>query len=49
MYTLYCYGIHGVYATYKEALKVYKMLERKGYKKVLFIEKMEGWQWPNQN
>mgnify|MGYP003121144315 FL=1 len=41
MYTLYCYGIYGVYNTYKAALKDYKLLKQKGFKHALSIEKME--------
>jgi len=41
MYVLFCYGVYGYYETYNEALKVFKILEKKGYKKALSIEKME--------
>ena len=41
MYVLFCYGVYGYYDTYNEALEVFKILEKKGYKKALSIEKME--------
>ena len=41
MYVLFCYGVYDYYETYEEALAMYKSLEKKGYKDVLSIEKME--------
>ena len=41
MYVLFCYGVYDFYETYEEALAMYKILEKKGYKDVLSIEKME--------
>lgn len=41
MYVLFCYGVYGYYETYSEALAMKKILEKKGYKDVLSIEKME--------
>ena len=41
MYVLFCYGVYGYYDTYNEALEMFKILEKKGYKKALSIEKME--------
>jgi|TARA_R100000655_G_C2896550_1_gene178051 hypothetical protein len=44
MYVLFCYGVYGYYETYNEALSMKKILEKKGYKDVLSIEKMENYQ-----
>jgi len=41
MYVLFCYGVYGYYETHEEALAMYKILEKKGYREVLSIEKME--------